>query len=57
MKAKPEYLQLLLTVDVHAPNILRANMPPRNFPEWYDTFKVSNKDKMYISPKKRVVIW
>ncbi len=57
MKAKPEYQQLLLQVDVHAPNILRANMGPRNFVEWYDTYKVTSKDKMYIAPNKRVVIW
>ena len=57
MKAKPEYLQLLLNLDVHGPNILRANMPPRNFEEWYKTFNVKKTDKMYIAPKKRVVIW
>ena len=57
LKAKPEYLQLLLNLDVHGPSILRANMPPRNFPEWYDTFKVKKTDKMYIAPSKRVVIW
>lgn len=57
MKAKPEYLQLLLNLDVHGPSILRANIPPRNFDEWYQTFNVTKKDKMYIAPKKRVVIW
>ena len=57
MKAKPQYLQLLLSVDVHAPTILRANMQPRNFPEWYETFSVTAKDKMYLKPNKRVSIW
>ena len=57
MKGKPEYLALLLRVDVHGPAILRANMQPRNFPEWYDTFGVTSKDKMYIKENKRVVIW
>lgn len=57
MKAKEEYLQILLRVDVHGPHILRANMNPRNFPEWYKTFKVTEKDQMYIEPKKRIVIW
>ena len=56
-KAKPEYSQLLLSVDVHGPRILRANMPPRNFKEWYATFDVKETDKMYISPDKRIVIW
>ncbi len=57
LKAKPEYLQLLLNLDVHGPSILRANMPPRNFSEWYDTFNVKKTDKMYITPSKRIVIW
>lgn len=57
MKAKDEYRRLILSIDVHAPNVLRANMPPRNFQEWYDTFNVTKDDKMYIAPAKRVVIW
>lgn len=57
MKAKEEYLKLLLSVDVHGPAILRANIPPRNFKEWYETFNVKKTDKMYISPSKRIVIW
>ena len=57
VKAKPEYQKLLLTLDVHGPAILRANITPRNFPEWYKTFGVKKSDKMYIAPKKRVIIW
>ncbi len=57
LKAKPEYLKLILSIDVHAPAILRANMQPRNFPEWYETFKVKKTDKMYLAPSKRVTIW
>ncbi len=56
-KAKPEFQALLLTVDVHGPVILRTNMPPRNFEEWYETFDVKKTDKMYIEPKKRLIIW
>ena len=56
-KAKPEYLTLLLSVDVHGPSILRANMPPRNFKEWYETFGVAETDQMYIEPEKRLIIW
>jgi len=57
MKAKKEYQALLLQIDVHAPTILRANMQPRNFAEWYEAFNVSKKDKMYLAPNKRVIIW
>ncbi len=57
MKAKTEFLQLLLAVDVHGPAILRANMQPRNFDEWYETFNVKKTDKMYLPVNKRVHIW
>lgn len=56
-KAKPEYLTMLLAVDVHGPCILRANITPRNFQEWYDTFGVTEDDKMFIPEEKRLVIW
>ena len=57
VKAKPEYQKLLLSLDVHGPAILRANMQPRNFKEWYTTFNVKKTDKMYIAPNKRIIIW
>ena len=57
MKARPEFLQLILSIDVHAPAVLRANMQPRNFEEWYKTYNVKKTDKMYLAPNKRVIIW
>lgn len=57
IKAKPEYQKMLLAVDVHAPAVLRANMQPRNFEEWYTTFDVKKTDAMYLAPSKRVHIW
>ena len=56
-KARLEYSKLLLAVDVHGPCILRANMPPRNFKEWYAAFDVKETDAMYIAPEKRIIIW
>ena len=56
-KARDEYRKLLLAVDVHGPTLLRANMPPRNFKEWYETFDVTENDQMYIAPEKRIIIW
>ncbi|MCR5664152.1 MAG: M13 family metallopeptidase [Oscillospiraceae bacterium] len=56
-KAKEEYIQLLLANDVHSPAELRANMSPRNFGEWYEAFGVTEKDRMYIAPEKRISIW
>ncbi len=57
MKAKEEIIQLLLAKDVHAPAPIRANIPPRNFSEWYEAFDVTQKDQMYIAPEKRISIW
>ena len=56
-KGRPEYLKMLLAVDVHGPAVLRANMPPRNFKEWYETFGATENDQMYIAPEKRIIIW
>ena len=56
-KARPEFQKILLSVDVHGPAMLRSNMPPRNFGEWYSTFGATESDKMYIAPEKRIVIW
>ena len=57
MKAKESFLRLLLTLDVHSPSELRANMIPRNFTEWYDAFGVKPSDGMYLPEEKRIVIW
>ncbi|MGX7181172.1 M13 family metallopeptidase [Enterococcus pallens] len=57
MKARPEYSQLLLAVDVHAPNKLRANVQVKNIEDFYQTFDVTSEDEMYLAPEKRVSIW
>ena len=56
-KAKDEYVKLLLASDVHSPAELRANIQPRNFPQWYQAFGVTKDDKMYIPEDKRIIIW
>ena len=56
-KARPEFQQMLLSIDVHGPAILRANMPPRNFSEWYKTFDVKDTDQMYLPEDQRIIIW
>ncbi len=57
LKAKEGFIKLLLKMDVHSPSELRANMMPRNFSEWYETFDVKPTDKMYIPEEKRIIIW
>ena len=56
-KAREQLIQLFLSIDVHSPAELRANMQPRNFPQWYKAFDVKPTDKMYLAPEKRVIIW
>ncbi|WP_251713521.1 M13-type metalloendopeptidase [Lactococcus ileimucosae] len=57
MKASLEFQQMLLSMDVHAPAKLRANIPPTNLEEFYQTFDVKEGDRMYRAPDKRVKIW
>ena len=57
MKAREEYLQLLLSVDVHAPGKLRTNVQLPNFDDFFTTFDVKEGDGMWREPAERVVIW
>ena len=57
MKATTEYMQLLLSIDVHAPAKLRANVQVKNLDDFYTTFNVQAEDAMYLAPDERVKIW
>ncbi len=57
MKAREEYLQLLLSIDVHAPGKLRTNVQLPNFDDFFTTFDVKEGDGMWRHPEDRVVIW
>lgn len=57
MKATTEYMQLLLNIDVHAPNELRANVQVKNLDDFYSTFNVTEGDGMFLPEDKRVKIW
>lgn len=57
MKATKQYMQLLLSIDVHAPAKLRANVQPKNLDDFYSTFKIEPGDPMYLAPADRVQIW
>lgn len=56
-KAREQYQQLLLSVDVHAPAKLRANVQVKNIDDFYNTFGIEAGDGMYLAPEKRVHIW
>lgn len=56
-KAKEEYQQLLLAIDVHAPAKLRANIQLQNLDDFFSTFAIAAGDGMYRKPEDRVKIW
>ncbi len=53
----PTYLKNLSMVDVHSANNIRVNRTIANFEEFYKTYNVRERDKMYVSPAKRVSLW
>ncbi len=57
MKASQEYEQMLLSIDVHAPHKLRANVQAQNLDDFYTAFDVKEGDGMWLAPDKRVHIW
>jgi len=54
---RPEYLQMLLKMDVHSPAIARVNGVVYNVPEFYIAFNIKETDKMYRKPENRAVVW
>ena len=56
-KAKEQYQQLLLAIDVHGPAKLRANIQVQNIDSFFTTFGIEPGDGMYRAPEDRVQIW
>ena len=57
MKATEQYMQLLLSIDVHAPQKLRANIQAENLDDFYRAFDIKPGNEMYRAPEDRVHIW
>ena len=57
MKATTQYMQLLLSIDVHAPNKLRANVQAQNQDEFFKVFDIHEGDPMWKPAEERVNIW
>lgn len=55
--ARPEYLEYVITVDPHSPNMARVNAALPQIDAWYDAFKIKKSDKLFIPAKKRAQIW
>lgn len=56
-KATEAYMNLNLTMDVHAPSKLRANIQLQNLDDFFTTFGIEEGDGMYRAPEDRVSIW
>lgn len=56
-KAREEYMQMVMAVDVHAPGEWRTNVTITNFEEFHKEFDVKEGDKMWRAPEDRVIIW
>ena len=57
LKASEEYQQMLLSMDVHAPGKLRANVQASNLDEFFATFDIQEGDGMWRAEAERVKIW
>ena len=50
-------IKMIVSIDVHAPGPLRANVQAQCQDEFYETFDVKPGDGMYLEKDKRVKIW
>ena len=55
--ARPEFVEMLLTIDVHSPAEARINGALPHSDEWYTAFNRKKSDKLYIPKSKRARIW
>ncbi|MFP3467313.1 M13 family metallopeptidase [Leifsonia sp. SIMBA_070] len=56
-KGRDEEVIRLLAIDPHAPNEFRCNQIVRNIEAFYDTFGVTEGDRLWLAPEERVTIW
>ncbi|AGW40380.1 metallopeptidase [Leifsonia xyli subsp. cynodontis DSM 46306] len=56
-KGRDEEVLRLLAIDPHSPNEFRCNQIVRNIDAFYDVFEVSEGDRLWLAPEKRVTIW
>lgn len=55
--SRPEYAELLITIDPHAPSEFRCNQIVRNIEPFYEAFDVTEGDELWLAPDERVQIW
>jgi len=54
---REESIASQIVTDVHAPAKQRVNGPMPNIPEFYEAFKVTPKNKLYLTDSSRVQLW
>ncbi len=54
---RDESIASQIVTDVHAPAKQRVNGPMPNIPEFYEAFKVTPKNKLYLPDSLRVQLW
>jgi putative endopeptidase len=57
LKARDEEVIRLLAIDPHSPNEFRCNQILRNVDAFYETFSVTEGDRLWLDPSERVSIW
>lgn len=55
--ATPEYLKNSLQFNVHSPHKVRVNAVLSQFEEFYQTYGITENDKMYVKPEDRLLVW
>ena len=56
-KARDEAIKNLVKTDPHSPGMYRAYVPLQNVDAFYEAFKITENDKLYLKPEERVKIW
>lgn len=52
-----EYTVYALALDEHSPNKIRVNAVLPQFEKFYETYGITEKDRMYVKPEDRLEIW
>jgi len=50
-----EYHSLML--DEHPPHYIRVNTVVQQFPQFYDTYGITEGDGMWLKPEDRILVW
>jgi len=52
-----KFVRMQVKMDPHSPYKFRVNEVLKNINEFYKTYNINEKDKMYVEPRKRINIF